>query len=226
MSKDALLLHGGFAGAWEWQGVIEELSRAGITARAIDLPSKQPGGSLADDEKAVRQELDGFAEPVVLVGHSFSGAVIGAASAGNDKVAHLVYVAAAKPDVGQSVMSSCADAPQEPVEAPTDGSDWMEGDDATKHALYSDLSDEEFAKVEPNLQGHSGRVFTEIVSGQGWKEHPYTYVVATLDQIFPVDIQRRWAADANHVVEIEAGHAPMAGKPAEVAAAIAAAANA
>lgn len=226
MSKPVILVHGGMSGAWEWEGVVAELGKRGVSATTIDLPSRSPGASLADDEQAVRALIDHADEPVVLVGHSYSGAVIGAASAGNPKVAHLVFVAAAVVEEGQSVRSSFTNSPQEPVEVPRDNSDYSPSDDATQRALFSDLSDDEFNEVRPKIGSISRRVMTEIPSGFGWKEHPYSYVLATADVIMPPELQRRYAAHAERVVEVDAGHSPMWKRPAEVAAVIADAAQA
>ena len=222
MSKQVLLVHGGHAGAWEWDGVIAELKRCGVDATAIDMPSRQPGGTLADDEQAVRKALVNLNGPVVLVGHSYSGAVITAASAGNEKVAHLVYVAAALPREGQSVASALRGEPQLDGNPPTDGAeDWASIEPgAARASIYNDATDEQFETVQPLLGHFSYRVLTEIPSGIGWREHPSTYLVCTLDKSFPPETQRRFASDATYFEDIEAGHAPMLTKPAAVAAAI------
>ena len=223
MSKSVLLVHGGHAGAWEWEVVITELEKRGLAATAIDMPSREPGYNLLDDENAVRDALSNFQGSVVLVGHSYSGAVITGASAGNDKVSHLVYVAAALPTEGQSVASSLAGEPQAEVPVLDSTDDWSVLErDAARTLLYNDASNEQFESVFPFLGGLSYRVMTTLPSGYGWKEHPSTYVACTLDQSFPIEAQRRFASHTTTFVELEAGHSPMLTKPVEVAEAIAA----
>ena len=68
-------------------------------------------------------------------------------------------------------------------------------------------------------------VFGEAPTGLGWKEHPSTYVLTTQDRVFSPELQRRMSANATRVVEVDAGHIPLLSRPAELAAAIAAAAN-
>lgn len=223
MSKQVLLIHGGYTGAWEWDGVIARLKQRGVEATAIDMPSREAGHTLADDEQAVRQALEGLESPVILVGHSYSGAVITAASAGNRAVDHLVYVAAVLPTEGQSVSSALQDEVQAEVPAPANPEDDWDGiaPDAARAGLYNDATDEQFDSVRPLLGKLSHRVFTEVPSGLGWKEHPSTYVICTLDQAFPLEVQQRFASNTTHSVQIEAGHSPMLTKPGEVAQVIA-----
>lgn len=164
---------------------------------------------------------------MILVGHSYSGAVITAASAGNEKVAHLLYVAAALPQEGQSVASALR-GERQPQEAPAPDSaeDWASIDpEAARASICNDATDEQFETVRPLLGYFSYRALTEVPSGIGWKERPSTYLVCSLDRSFPPETQRRFASPTTHIVEIEAGHAPMLTQPVQVADTIAAGAN-
>lgn len=227
MSKNVLLVHGGHTGAWEWQTVMDELRRRGVQATAIDLPTRQQGATLADDEQAIRTELNKQSDSVVLVGHSYSGAVITAASANNAKVSHLVYVAAALPLEGQSVASALAGELQsEDVPAEDADTDWLSMDaDTARSTTYNDATEEEFESVRYQLGKFSYRALSEVPSGFGWKEHPSTFLICTLDQSFPPETQRRFASYTNEAVEVEAGHSPMLTKPRVVADVIAHAAS-
>lgn len=227
MSKQVLLVHGGHTGAWEWNSVITELKSRGVKATAIDMPTRQRGKTLADDEEAVRHALTNFEGPVVLVGHSYSGAVITAASAGNERVAHLVYAAAVLPKEGQSVASSVRGEPQvEGPISPDSTDDWVAMEpDTARIRIYNDATDDQFESVRPQLGHLSSRVLTEVPSGFGWREHPSTYLVCTLDQTYTPEVQRRFASHTTISIDIEAGHAPMLTKPVEVANAIVTAAN-
>ena len=100
-----ILVHGGWSGAWSWRDVGKELTRREIPWTALDLPSSthgaHPNTYLADDAREVIEvaKLDG---PVVLVGHSYGGAVITEAADQIPNLERLVYIAALVPALGQS----------------------------------------------------------------------------------------------------------------------------
>jgi pimeloyl-ACP methyl ester carboxylesterase len=229
MAKPVLLVHGAFTGAWAWEQVVRELDARGVASTTIDLPSRGPDGTLAADAQAVRDALKGLDEPAVLVGHSYAGAVITEASADNADVAHLVYVCAALPQEGESVGALLARDPE-----PGDlGSAMVPAEDGTatltregaKAHVFNDATDEQAAPVLDALGRHALVTLGEPVTALGWKQHPSTYVVALQDKAFSPALQREFATHATSVVEIDAGHGPMLTKPAELAAAIAAAAG-
>ena len=229
MSAPVLLVHGAWGGAWAWGYVQAELEALGVASTAIDLPSRDAAPStLADDAAAVRTALEAFSEPAVLVGHSYSGAVVTAAAAGNAGVKHLVYVCAILPQEGQSTGSLMAEDPTpselgSAIQASDDGMSTLEPGGAKK-ILFNDVSDEQAAPIIAALGPHRLSVFGEAPAGLGWKEHPSTYVVTTNDLVFSPALQRQMAASATNVVEVDAGHIPLLSRPAELAKAIAAAA--
>ena len=95
---NAVLVHGGFVDGSGWQGVYKALKKSGHAVTVVQIPTV----SLADDVAVTRRALAAQKGPVILVGHSYGGAVI--TEAGNDpKVAGLVYIAAFAPDKGESV---------------------------------------------------------------------------------------------------------------------------
>ena len=97
-SPTVVLVHGGFVDGSGWQGVYEHLKKDGYDVSVVQNPTL----SLADDVAATKRVIDAQSEPVILVGHSYGGAVI--TEAGNHpKVAALVYIAAFAPDKGESV---------------------------------------------------------------------------------------------------------------------------
>ena len=230
-ASPVLLVHGAWGGAWAWGYVQAELEQRGIMSVAIDLPSRGAAPStLADDAAAVRSALDEIGEPAVLVGHSYAGAVITEASAANDNVAHLVYVCAVLPEEGQSTFSLMGDDPTpstlgNAIQATEDGLSTLEPVGA-KNDLFNDVTQEQADPIIAGLGTHRLSVFGEAPSGLGWKEHPSTYILTTQDRVFSPELQRRMAAKATNVVEVEAGHIPLLSRPAELADAIAAAARA
>lgn len=226
-----LLVHGAWAKGWAWGFVQAELETRGVESTAIDLPSAGPGPStVADDAAAIREALGAFDRPAVLVGHSYSGVPVTEASAGDDRVAHLVYVCAILPEEGQSTGGLMAEDPRpstlgEAIRATDDGLSTLDPDGA-KRVLFNDVSDGRAAPIIAALGTHRLSVFGEAPAALGWREHPSTYVLTTQDLVFSPDLQRRMAANATTVVEVEAGHIPLLSRPAELADAIAAAAAA
>src|SRR5258708_10007609 len=104
--KNVVLVHGGFVDGAGWEGVYKTLKRDGYTVAIVQNPTI----SLADDVAVTKRTIANQDGPVILVGHSYGGAVI--TEAGNDpKVAGLVYVAAFAPDKGESVSSLITDPP-------------------------------------------------------------------------------------------------------------------
>src|ERR1700724_2373301 len=117
---NVVLVHGGWVDGSGWEGVHNILTRDGHHVSIVQIPTL----SLADDVMAPRRVIDAQDGPVILVGHSYGGAVI--TQAGNDpRVAALVYIAAFAPDKGESVQSLIQNpppgAPVRPILAPQDG---------------------------------------------------------------------------------------------------------
>jgi pimeloyl-ACP methyl ester carboxylesterase len=117
---NVVLVHGGFVDGSGWQPVYRLLTKDGYNVSVVQNPTL----SLAGDAAATRMIIDAQDGPVVLVGHSYGGAVITEAGT-NSKVTALVYIAAFAPDKGESVNTLIADpppgAPVPPILAPRDG---------------------------------------------------------------------------------------------------------
>jgi len=226
-----LLVHGAWAGAWTWALVQAELEKRGVSSMAIDLPSRGPEpATVADDAAAISAALEGLPGPAVLVGHSYGGLPITDAAAGDERVAHLVYVCAILPEEGQSTGGLMAEDPtpsrlREAIVATGDGQSTLDPAGA-KDVLLNDVTDEEAAPMIAAFGSHRLSVFGEPATRAGWREHPTTYVLTTRDLVFSSDLQRRMAAGATEVVEVDSGHMPLLSRPAELADAIARAAGA
>src|SRR6266700_1605760 len=115
-----VLVHGGFVDGSGWEGVYRILKKDGYSVTIVQNPTI----SLADDVAATKRIVHAQNGPVLLVGHSYGGAVI--TEAGNDpQVAGLVYIAAFAPDKGESVSTLIANpppgAPVPPILPPVDG---------------------------------------------------------------------------------------------------------
>ncbi|MEZ5080191.1 MAG: alpha/beta hydrolase [Thermoleophilia bacterium] len=225
-----LLVHGAWGGAWAWGFVQAALEERGIPSVAVDLPSRGTAPStLADDSRVVREALEQMDAPAVLVGHSYSGEVITDASAGNDGVAHLVYVCAVLPEVGETTLGLMGSDPTpstlgEAIRATDDGLSTLDPDGARRD-LFNDVSAEQSAPIIELLGTHRLSVFGESASALGWKEHPSTYLLTTQDRVFSPELQRTMAARAGNVIQLDAGHIPLLSRPTEIADAIAAVAR-
>src|SRR5436309_14687928 len=109
-----VLVHGGFVDGSGWQGVYHQLTKDGYSVSVVQNPTL----SLAGDADATRRVIDAQGEPVILVGHSYGGAVI--TEAGTDpNVAALVYIAAVAPDTGEWVNTLIAAPPAHPPVPPS-----------------------------------------------------------------------------------------------------------
>ncbi len=221
MTAPILLVHGAWTGSWAWQDVMTELESTGLRAHTVDLPTQGPKGDLAADAETVRAALEGLDEPAVLVGHSYAGMVISAAAAGNDRVAHLVYVCAALPQAGESTQDLMG---RDPTPSRV-GDGFVMHDDGTvgldrqiaHEVVFNDATDDQVAPVLDSLGVHQVASFGEAAPALGWQEHPSTYVVCTQDRVFSPDLQRDMAQHANGAVALDSGHGPMLTRPVELA---------
>ncbi len=230
MSTPVLLVHGAWAKGWAWGFVQAELEKRGVTSTTVDLPCASSGPtSMADDAAAIGEALASIAAPAVVVGHSYSGVpVTEAAAAAGDRVAGLVYVCAIMPEEGQSTGAMMAEDPVpstigEIIQATDDGLSTLDPAGA-KRVLFNDVSQETADPVIAALGSHRLSVFGEAPTAIGWRGRPTTYVVTTQDLVFSPDLQRRMAANADTVAEVDAGHIPQLSRAAELAEVIARAA--
>jgi pimeloyl-ACP methyl ester carboxylesterase len=218
-----VLVHGGFVDGSGWQGVYGMLRKDGYTVRVVQNSTT----SLADDVTATRQLIDAQEGPVLLVGHSYGGAVI--TEAGNHpKVTGLVYIAAFAPDRGESVASLIKNpppgAPVPPILPPRDG--FLLLDRERFAASFAADVNGETAQFMADSQVPWGTAALEgAVSEPAWRSKPSWYLVATDDRMIPPPAQRAMASRAGAVVtETPGSHAVYVSRPAAVAAIIAKAA--
>ena len=215
--KNIVLVHGGFVDGSGWQGVYKALKEEGYNVAIIQNPTI----SLADDVAVTRRTIASQDGPVILVGHSYGGAVI--TEAGNDpKVAGLVYVAAFALDKGESVSSLIKDpppgAPVPPILPPQDGFLFL--DNAKFPASFAADVEPETAAFMADSQVPWGLEALEgTISEPAWKTKPTWYLVSTEDKMIPPDAQRAMSRRAGAtVVEVTGSHAIYVSKPQAVAA--------
>ena len=214
-----VLVHDGFVDGSGWEDVYRILKKDGYRVSIVQNPTT----SLADDVAVTKRVIAEQKGPVILVGHSYGGAVI--TEAGTDpKVAGLVYITAFAPDKGESVGKLIANpppgAPVPPILPPTDG--FLLLDRAKFAASFA-------ADVKPELADFMGAsqvpwgldALNGEVTVPAWKSKPSWYLVATDDHMIPVPAQRMMAARAGAKISDHAGsHAVYVSQPEAVAAVI------
>lgn len=215
-SKTVVLVHGGFVDGSGWRAVYDELARDGFSVRVVQNPTK----SLADDAATTRQILDDIEGEVVLVGHSYGGAVITEAGT-HDKVTALVYITAFAPDKGESVNSLLGtfpqDGPQPPILAPVQGYLFL---DRTKFhdSFAGDLSPQDAAFLADSQVPWGLDALGGTVSEAAWRLKPSWYLHVTEDKMIPPAAQASMAERIGAtVVETPGSHAVYVSRPDVVA---------
>ena len=212
-----VLVHGAWADGTGWQEVIKRLDRAGYYVVAVQNPLT----SLVDDVATTKRVLDaeGAKGPVIAVGHSYGGAVITGAAAGNPNVKALVYIAAFAPAVGEAIGQLL---PQYPTELNAilvgDAAGFAYLDRSRFRAVFAADVDPTTAKIMAAAQKPAfGGIFTEHLDVAAWETIPSWYMVAKNDKALSPDMERFLAdrMDAT-TVEIKASHVPFISQPDEV----------
>jgi pimeloyl-ACP methyl ester carboxylesterase len=207
----AVLAHGAWADGSSWAPVIERLASRGIRAVAAPLPLS----SLGDDAAALERSIERIAGPVVLVGHAYAGAVIGAAQGA--KVAALVYVAALAPDQGETVgdvfyrAEPHALAPKLAPDA--HGLIWL-SEAAFASAFAQNATARELAVLAAIQRPIAAQAISEPVERPLWRDRPSWYLVAEQDRMISPDTQRFLAARMHAQVRTHAvDHTPSVTAP-------------
>jgi pimeloyl-ACP methyl ester carboxylesterase len=219
-----VLVHGAFADSSSWNGVVADLTRDGYPVVAAANPLR----GLASDAAAVRTVLDAIPGPVILVGHSYGGAVISAASDGAANVKALVYVAAFAPEVGESIFdlsgkfpgSTLPTALGKPVDLPGGAHDLYIQQDKFPAQFAADVP-----LAQAKLMAVAQRPLTDAAGAEkavatGWKAIPSWWTYGEADRNIP-PAAMKWMAErarAKQVVIVPgASHVVMISHPHEVA---------
>jgi len=176
--------------------------------------------SLKGDVAASIMIIDAQSEPVILVGHSYGGAVITEAGT-NPNVMALVYIAGFAPDKGASVNTLIADpppgAPVPPILPPRDGFLFL--DREKFHASFAgDVSDELAAFMADSQVPWGVEALSGTITEPAWRSKPSWYLLTTEDRMIPPAAQRQMSERAGStVVEVAASHSVYVSQPAAVA---------
>jgi pimeloyl-ACP methyl ester carboxylesterase len=221
--KNIVLVHGAWADGSSWTKVIPLLEGRGLHVVAV----QNPLSSLADDVAATKRIIDAQDGPVVLVGHSYGGAVISEAG-NNPKVARLVFVAAFGPDTGESVGTTAKDfapAPVGPEVKPIEDGFLVLTRKGVIEDFAQDLTAGEKQVLFATQAPTSGSVFGASMSDAAWRHKPSFYVVAENDRMINPEYERFAAKRMGaKILALPTSHVPMLARPKEVAAFIAEAA--
>ena len=211
-----VLVHGGFVDGSGWQPVYSLLKEDGYDVAIVQNPTL----SLEGDVEATRMVIDAQGEPVILVGHSYGGAVITEAG-NNPNVAALVYIAAFAPDKDESVNTLIADpppdAPVPPILPPQDGFLFL---DREKFAgsFAADIDPDLAAFMADSQVPWGVDALGGTISEPAFKSKPSWYLVATEDKMIPPPAQQMMSQRAGAtVVEATGSHSIFLSQPAAVA---------
>ena len=215
-----VLVHGGFADASFWTPVIQELQARGLPVLAPPNPLRGLAGDAGYIASFVNQ-IDG---PVLLVGHSYGGAVISVAGAAADNVVGLVYVAAFILDEGESFGEVFAGFPDTPLLAAVRPGTYPlpDGGTAVELSIAPELYRSAFAADLPSdvtevlavMQRPFAAIFEDRAQAAAWKSLPSWAVVATADNAIHPDAERHMARRAGaETIEVDASHSIALSQP-------------
>lgn len=228
-----VLVHGAFAGSSSWNGVVAELSQQGYPVVAAANPLR----GVASDGAYVASLARSVGGPVVLVGHSYGGAVISAAASGVPQARALVFVAAFAPDQGESALaltgkfpgSTLPPALAAPVKLDDGGEDLYVLQDKFPQQFAADVPPAQARAMAATQRPIKAAALSEAAPAPAWKSLPSWSIYGSADLNIPPAAMAFMAerAQARKTVIVEGGsHALMVSHAREVAALIADAARA
>jgi pimeloyl-ACP methyl ester carboxylesterase len=221
--RNIVLVHGAFADGSSWSDVIPLLQAKGYHVTAVQNPLT----SLADDVAATRRVLERQKGDVLLVGHSWAGAVV--TEAGNaDNVKGIVYLSALVPDSNESVVELLQkrSAPMDGLVPDANGLVWLDDPDAFAHVMAGDVPPDRVAVLAATQQPMSAKAFGEKIQQAAWQSKPTWYLITEGDNALPTPVQQ-WLAShiGARTSTIKSSHMSMVSHPSFVADFIATAAK-
>jgi pimeloyl-ACP methyl ester carboxylesterase len=211
-----VLVHGAFADASSWSKIIPFLEKDGYFVTAVQIPLT----SLPDDVAAAKRVIDAQKGPVVVVGHSYAGAVITDAAAGNSNVKSLVYVDAFAPDSSETIAEAGNNFPAPPLNAALvpDSAGFLYIQREKVHDVFcKDLSETDARVIAATQKPLNKSVFTAKVVNVAWKTVPSWFIIGTEDRAINPDLERFLAKRMKaKTTELKSSHVPFLSHPKDV----------
>ena len=218
-----VLVHGAWADSSSWDGVVARLQHDGYGVDVFPTPLR----SLKTDVAYLRTYLAAIAGPIVLVGHSYGGAVITDAATGDSNIKELVYIDAFAPDQGQAVASLVGPdsvvANPDPTKVftlvpPTSTNpDLYVLPDVFISSVANDVAQSRAAVLAATQRPITVAALGQPSTSPAWKTIPSWYEVGTIDKVIPPAAQLAMARTAHaHIVKVRSSHLPMVSRPGAV----------
>jgi pimeloyl-ACP methyl ester carboxylesterase len=217
-------VHGAFADSSGWSEVASTFQKKGYPVAAFSNPLR----GIDHDSEYLEMYLDTGEGPVILIGHSYGGAVISNAATGNPNVVGLVYIAAYALDAGQTVQDANhlgggdSEVTKHLVTRPFPGAQGGDADAYIDPAHFHKLFAADLSKSDAAFLAASQRpgALASLVTPSGepaWKTIPSWFMVASNDKIIPPAAERAMAERAgSYTVEVKSSHVPMLSQPQKV----------
>ena len=215
MKTTVVLVHGAFADGSSWGDVIPGLEQAGFDVIAVQNPLT----TYADDVATTRRVIDAQSGDVVVVGHSYGGAVITKAALGASNVKALVYVAAFAPDANENLQALLQQYPSKIGGALVpDAAGFLYINRAQfKEVFAADVSERVLRVMSATQKPINSQTFGQAYETPAWKDIPSWYLIATDDQAINPELQRMFAERMGATTrEVKSSHVPFASNPATV----------
>lgn len=214
--KNVVLVHGAWADGSSWSKIIPLLAAKGLHAAAV----QNPLSSIADDVASTNRLINAQDGPVLLVGHSYGGAVITEAG-NNPKVAGLVYVAAFAPDAGETcggLAGKFAATPLFSEVRPVDDGFLMLTEKGVRESFAQDLASEEQKLVFAVQGATQGAILGTPLTKAAWHDRPTWFVIASNDRAIAPEQEAFTAKRMNaQSLTLPSSHVPMLSQPNKVA---------
>jgi pimeloyl-ACP methyl ester carboxylesterase len=217
-----LLVHGGWDNSTGWNDVVAKLQGRGFKVVAPANPLRD----LASDSAYISSVLDTIEGPIVLVGHSYGGAVITNAAVGHENVKALVYIAGFAPEAGESLFQLVTMNPGSEIGPTTlttrpyplanggEGTDLYLTKQGFRTAFAGDLPQRTTDLMFATQRPFSQEAFVSLSGSPAWKSIPSWYLVASEDHAIPPATQRFMANRAGaHTREVKSSHVPQIPRP-------------